>query len=89
MIAFDPQLAVFNLEGGQEIDKLEVLVAHQFLEYLVTKGFIDEYVRFFEVREQYDVHLFGSPADFDEVDYSADIVEVTVEHLPLLVTSSK
>ena len=30
--------------------------------------------------------FLGCPADFDEVDYSADIVEVTVKHLPLLVT---
>ena len=89
MIAFNPQLAKFNLECGQKVNKLEVLVTHQFLEYFIAKCFIDEYVRFFEVREKHDIDFFGCSTDFDEVDYTTDIMKVTIKNLPLLVTTSK
>lgn len=89
MISFNPQLAKLNLEGSQEVDELEVLVTHQFLEYLIANCFIDEYVRFLEVRKQNDIHFFGCSTDFNKVDYPADIMEVTVKDFPLLVATSK
>ena len=89
VVAFNPEFAIPNLKSRQEIDELEVLVAHQLLEYLVTEGLVDENVRFFEVWEQNNIDFFRSSADFDQVNYATDIVEVTIEDLSLLVTAGK
>ena len=61
--------------------KLVLVVSHQLISYFFLDRFANEHGRLFEVGEQEDEYVLFVPGDLHQVDYIADFVEVSVEHM--------
>lgn len=59
------------------------------MEDFVAKRLINEYVGLLKIGEENDVDFFGRSADFNQVDYAADVVEIAIEDFALLVTADE
>ena len=78
MVALDPELAILYPEGVNELHKLVILITHKLLKNFLAKRITDENIWLLKIGEEDNVNSFLCARDFDQVDDTTYIMEVSI-----------